>query len=192
MVRHPRHREQCVQRPKAVSDCGRPWHCKLTSLPGGWSGQGAGTCSCPHGSVILGSGPRVRAEGGTEECAWMKSPELQGCLRGLGWLSSQHPLPPPSGPMASGTEAASCWSFLLTGQKLCEPLSPTCFCSYPSSLSPSPLLPTTLLLVASRPQALWLDAVCLLNSAGPGTGWGPGREWGGREAELGSGPWLWY
>lgn len=25
------------------SGCGRPWHCELTNLPGGWSRQGAET-----------------------------------------------------------------------------------------------------------------------------------------------------
>lgn len=41
------------------------------------------------------------------------------CLGGLDWLNSQCPISP-TGPMSSGTKAASCWRFLLTGQKLLE------------------------------------------------------------------------
>lgn len=60
--------------------------------------QGAGLCSCPHGSLLVGGGLRVGAEGAAEECAWVERPELLGCLGGLGWLSSQHPPSPRSGP----------------------------------------------------------------------------------------------
>lgn len=63
-------------RPKAgAHGCGRPWHCELTNLPGGWSRQGAEMRSCPHRSVVFGSTP---GSGQKEErkSAWVKRPEL--------------------------------------------------------------------------------------------------------------------
>lgn len=59
----------------------------------------------------------------------------RGKLGGLDWLLSRHSPSLPSGPVSSEMETASCWSFLLTGQKLGEPLSLACFFSpLPSTL----------------------------------------------------------
>lgn len=142
----------------------------LTSLPGGWSRQGTGTSSCPHGSVVFGCGPRVRAEEGTEECAWVKRTELRGCLGGLAWLSSQRPSPPLWAHVLWDQgrqllELPADWAKALQALESCLLLLP------PSSLSHGHLLPT-LLPAASRPQDPWLGPKCLLNRAGPGTGQG--------------------
>lgn len=115
------------------------------------------------------------------------------CLGGPGWLNSQCPISP-TGPMSSGTEAASCWRFLLTGQKLFES-----FCLPAPTPTPAsqPWPPSTaLLLAASSPSSpLPAGPLPLVTSAEPSAGLGVGREQAprlGRWERGRSGGWAIY
>lgn len=96
------------------------------------------------------------------------------CLGGLDWLNSQCPISP-TGPMSSGTKAASCWRFLLTGQKLLESSRLPAPTPTPASQPWPP--PTALLPTASSPSSpRQLDLLCLVTSAEPRTDLGVSGE----------------
>lgn len=98
-------------------------------------------------------------------CLGEEAPALR-CLGGLGWLDSQCPISP-TGPMSSETKAASCWCFLLTGQKLLESL---CLPALTPSPASQPRAPST----ALPPAASSLP--CLVTSAEPRTDLGVSGE----------------
>lgn len=100
----------------------------------------------------------------------------------------------PTGPMSSGTQAASCWHFLLTGQKLFESLRLPVSTPTPASQSRPPS--TDPLPVASSPSShppagpSMLLVTMLSQRTDSGASGRDTRDRWEREQILGAGPWI--